>query len=84
MNKWGDGGGGLENSPKFNRLFDFQGRFFLFSSIQNEYISWKLGLDGISSKIQEIRKNDLLRPNNKNVLQNSNNTQYTVGQSTFN
>ena len=44
----------------------------------------KAWLDGISSKIQEIRKNDLLRSNNKNVLQNSNNTQYTVGQSTFN
>ena len=42
---------GLEISPKFNSLFLFLSKIFLFSSIQNEYISGNLVLDRISLKI---------------------------------
>ena len=41
----------VETSPKFNKLFLFLSKIYLFSSIQYEYFSWKLVLDEIFPKI---------------------------------
>ena len=47
----GGGGGWIGKCPKIKKLFWFSSKIFSYSSIQDDHISWKFVLDGISSQI---------------------------------